>query len=103
MTTDVSMRPRSGRASATGREILIEDGVYVLPEARARDSRRAGKNSQHGVGRYEHTLAQRTQLSHRNAIPRDDEGFSPVQVAHDAPTVVPEFALCDPSSHHYVV
>jgi len=99
MTTDVSITPRGGRPSTTGRRILIDHRVDILPKASTGDAGRAEKGGQDSVGRHEHALAKRTQLRNRDAIARDDEGSSLVQVAHDSPAFVPELSLGDSSRH----
>jgi hypothetical protein len=99
MTTDVSIKPRGGRASTTGRRILINHRVDFLPKAYTGYAWRSDEGGQYGVGRHEDALTERTQLPDRDTIACDDERPSLVQVAHYAPAFVAEFSLGDPPRH----
>ena len=81
------------------RGILIDHGVYIFPKPPGRYAWSARKGGQSGVGRDEHPLSQRDQLTDGHAIARDDEGFPLVQGPHDSPTFVAELALRDASAH----
>ena len=93
------MSPLAGRDSATRRRVVIDHGVHIFSKTRPRDAWRAGKRGHDSIGRHEHTLAQRGQLSDRYAVSRDEEGLPFVERAHDSAAVVAEFALGDASAH----
>src|SRR5260221_3688591 len=99
MTTDVSMSPRGGRGSATGRRIMIDQGVQVFPKTSERDAWRAGESGQSSLGLYKHPLSHGNQLADGHAIACDDECFPLVQGPHDAPALVAELSLRDRSTH----
>src|SRR5207247_5555776 len=99
MTTDVSMRPRGWRGSATRHWILIDSGVYVFPKTSGRNAWSARESGKGSFGRHEHPLSQRNQLTNRHAIACDDECLPLVQGPHDSPAFVAELTLGDPSTH----
>jgi hypothetical protein len=49
ITTDVSITPRGGRASATRCRVLIDHRVHILPKSPARDARSSGESGMDGV------------------------------------------------------
>ena len=99
ITTEVSIKPRGGRTSATGRRILINHRIDILPKAHAGDARRSDEGGVYRVGGHEYALTERTQLPNRDTIPRDDKGPALVQIAHDSAAFVAELSLGDPTRH----
>jgi hypothetical protein len=93
------MSPREECDSATGRGILITDGVDVPPEADTSDARCTHERGSDGIGWHEHALTQRAQLSNGYAVARDDKRLPSVQVTHDSTAIVAKFSLSDPSTH----
>jgi hypothetical protein len=103
ITTDVSITPRGGRASATRCRVLIDHRVHILPKAPARNAWGSGESGMDDVGRDEDALAERVQLADRDTVPRDDERSPSIEIAHDASAVVAELSLGDPSRHAAIV
>ena len=93
ITTEVSTRPRSRRASAKGCRILVEHAVHVLPEPGRLDRRRAREGRRRGLGRDEDALAERRQLADGHAVARDHERLTAVERSHDLAALVAELAL----------
>jgi len=99
MTTDVSTIPRGGRGSATRSRSLIEQRVDVVAEPLGVDEWGAGELSDRALRRYELPLPKRRQLSHWNAVARNDERLAAIELAHDLAALVSELALGDLSCH----
>src|SRR5437870_5665528 len=99
MTAEVSRRPRSRRASATGSRILIDQGVEVAAEARALDSRRGAKRRHHVRGRNELPPRKRSKLADRHPVARHDKGLSAIQRPHDLAAAVAQLTLGDGLCH----
>src|SRR5438477_3744399 len=79
MTTDVSSRPGSRRASATGSRVLIDERVEVAAETPAVDSGRGGERRHHLRGRDEFSPRNRSKLTDRHAGGRPEAGFGAIQ------------------------
>src|SRR5438477_328713 len=94
-TTDVSSRPGSRRASATGSRVLIDERVEVAAETPAVDSGRGGEGRHHLRGRNEFSPRSRSKLTDRHAVARHDEGFAGIQRPHDSAAAVAQLSLRD--------
>src|SRR5262245_24748383 len=88
MTTDVSISPRGGRVSATGRGILINHRVHILAKAPARDARGSDEGSVDSVRWDEDARTKGVQLPNRDTIPGDNECASLIQFTHDSSALV---------------
>ena len=94
------MRPRDGSdASATGRDVLAGDPIEVLSEPVELQARSAPERRDSRLGADESMPAQRRKLADRNSIPRHDEGFALVKLAHDLAAVIAQLTLSDLSGH----
>src|SRR5437588_1662030 len=83
ITTEVSRRPRSRRASATGSRILIDQGVEVPAEASPLDPGRGAKSRHHVRGGNELPPRKRSELADRHPVARHDKGLPAIQRPHD--------------------
>jgi len=99
IATDVSIRPRGWRLSGTGRGILVDQIVQILPKARGIHGRCTSQRVQKGGGGYEPAEPDRRQLSHRDSISSDHKGLSTIQGGHDLAAFVMEGPLGDLSCH----
>ncbi len=99
MTTEVSRSACSAPSVRARRGVLINEGVYVLPELLEIDVRCASKDLEELVFWDEHATTYRIQFRDGYSVARHDEAFAPVEGAHDLAAVVAQLSLRDVSGH----
>jgi|SRR5437588_7986184 len=103
MTTEVSIRPRTGRASGAREDILVDQAVEVLSESSRIEAWGAGQGLGQSTRRNESRPARRGELANRNAVSGHDERLSAVQGAHDFAALIAELPLGDLPGHRTIV
>src|SRR5262245_48456147 len=103
MMTEVSIRPRGRRVSATRGRILIDHRLHVLAKPASYETGSARKGCPGDVSRDERALSHRDQLADRHAVARHDERLPLIEGPHDATAVVAQFPLGDPPAHPVIV
>jgi hypothetical protein len=103
MTTEVSTNPLAIGDSATGRRVLIEDGVQVGPEPLGIYWYRLREHRQHRISRHQAMSPKRDQFAHGHAVAGHNERLPRVERTHDGATVVPQLPLGDFASHRPIV
>src|SRR5512139_1070685 len=100
MTTEVSMRPCSGRgASATRGDVLAGDPVEICSELVELHPRSAPERGDGRLGADKPMPAQRGKLADGDSVPGHDERLALVKLAHDVAAVIAQLPLGDLFGH----